>query len=442
MRSLLAPLVTGLVLSLAVVFLVQWSVIRVAVDAVMKDYVAGELAHDADELFSALSIIRGGEASLALGHFDPPFLRPHSGHYYQILIDRTTALRSPSLVDGFLAMKPVDRGQRRVDYVAGPKDQALLLCATGYELQGRPITIAVASDLKPMHAQFERLIARFTQVSVIMFALLVVLQVAIVRLTLAPLRRVQADVRRLEDGEIQQLGERVPTEVLPVVREVNRLLGLLARRLQRSRESLGNLAHALKTPLTVLTHMADDDHLRRHPVLGPQMAEQVGILRSRIDSELRRARVAGGRAPGALLDIPAEIEALAATLRKLYRDRNLDIACRVHPGIKFSGDREDLLELCGNLLDNACKWARSRVLVSVRDDHPTVLTVEDDGPGCSPEDLSRIAQRGVRLDEATEGHGLGLAIARSIASSYGAELRFGRSQELGGFEVEVRFPAR
>jgi len=198
----------------------------------------------------------------------------------------------------------------------------------------------------------------------------------------------------------------------------------------------------LKTPLTVLTHVAEDDHLRHHPVLGQQMAEQVGLLRSRIDSELRRARVAGGRAPGALLDIPAEIEALAATLRKLYRDRNLDIACRVHPGIKFSGDREDLLELCGNLLDNACKWARSRVLVSVRDDHPTVLTVEDDGPGCSPEDLSRIAQRGVRLDEATEGHGLGLAISRSIASSYGAELRFGRSQELGGFEVEVRFPAR
>jgi signal transduction histidine kinase len=100
-----------------------------------------------------------------------------------------------------------------------------------------------------------------------------------------------------------------------------------------------------------------------------------------------------------------------------------------------------VLELCGNLLDNACKWARSRVLVSVRDEHPLVLTVEDDGPGCSPEDLSRIAQRGVRLDEATEGHGLGLAIARSIASSYGAELRFGRSETLGGFEVVVTFPA-
>jgi signal transduction histidine kinase len=135
-----------------------------------------------------------------------------------------------------------------------------------------------------------------------------------------------------------------------------------------------------------------------------------------------------------------EIELLAATLRKLYRDRNLDIACHVDPAMQFHGDRIDLLELCGNLLDNACKWARFRVLVSVRDQRSLVLTIEDDGPGCSPEDLSRIARRGVRLDEATEGHGLGLGIACDIASFYGAEISFGRSQTLGGFAVMVTFP--
>ena len=440
MRSLLAPLVIGLVLSLAAVFSVQWSVVLVAVDAVMKDYVARELADDADELFSALSIVPGGDAALALGYFDPPFLTPYSGRYYQILVDRATVLRSPSLVGESLAVTPVARGQRHVVHIAGPKEQALLLSATGYEIQGRQITIAVAGDLKPIQWEFDRLRVRYTQVSVIMFVLLVVLQIGIVRLALAPLRRVRADVSRLERGEIGQLGERVPAEVLPLVREVNRLLTLFTRRLQRSRESLGNLAHALKAPLTVLTHMARDDHLQRDPVLGGQMSKQLGILRGRIDSELRRARVAGGRTSGMPLDLAAEIESLAATLRKLYRDRELDIACRVDPGAKFVGDREDLLELGGNLLDNACKWARSRVLISVRDQDGMLLAVEDDGPGCSPEDLVRIAQRGVRLDETTEGHGLGLAIAGSIASSYGAEMRFGRSQEFGGFEVMVIFP--
>ncbi len=282
---------------------------------------------------------------------------------------------------------------------------------------------------------------RYTQVSLLMFALLVGLQVIIVRLALAPLRGVQADVGRLERGEIRQLSQRVPTEVLPLVREVNRLLDLLTRRLARSRESLGNLAHALKAPLTLLMHMAEDDHVRHHPTLGPQMAEQLGILSARIDSELRRARVAGGRTTGAPLDLELEIESLSATMRKLYRDRHLEIICRAESGVQFHGDREDLLELCGNLLDNACKWANSRVLVTVRNGRGMVLTVADDGPGCSPEGLRQIAARGVRLDEATAGHGLGLSIVNGIVASYGAEIHFGRSQELGGFEVTVDFPA-
>lgn len=441
MRSLLAPLVIGLVLSLVAVFGVQWSVVRIAIDDVMQNYIADVLAQDADELFGSLSIMPGGQASLALSHFDPAFLAPASGQYYQILVDGDVALRSPSLVYGSLPLAPASRGQRRVDNVAGPEGQGLLMSVSGYEFMGRAITIGVAADLKPLRTQVAALLSRYTQVSLFMFALLVVLQIGIVRLALVPLRRVQADVARLEGGEIAQLGEAVPAEVLPLVREVNRLLALLARRLQRSRESLGNLAHALKAPLTVLTHIADDEHIRNHSTLGPQLAEQIAILRARIESELRRARVAGGRTQGVALELQAEIESLVATLRKLYRDRELDIACRMDPAIRFHGDREDLLELCGSLLDNACKWARSRVLVTARDGNGMVLTIADDGPGCSPDDLEQIARRGVRLDETTEGHGLGLAIAGSIASSYGADIRYGRSQELGGFEVTVTFPA-
>ena len=441
MRSLLAPLVIGLVLSLAAVFGVQWQAVRVAIDDTMRSYIAGELAHDADELFSGLAVMPDGQSSLALTHFDPPFLTPSSGHYYQILVEREVALRSPSLVERSLPMSPAAPGQRRVDEIAGPQGELLLLNASGYELMGRPITIGVAVDLRPVRAQVGALLSRYTQVSVIMFALLVALQIGIVRLALAPLRRVQADVRRLEAGEIAQLGEAVPAEVLPLVREVNRLLALLARRLQRSRESLGNLAHALKAPLTVLTHIAEDERLRNQLALQSQLAEQLGILRARIDSELRRARVAGGRAPGTALDLEAEVGSLVGALRQIHRDRQLDIACRVDPAIRFRGDREDLLELCGNLLDNACKWARSRVRFTASDGQQIVLKVEDDGPGCSPEDLRRIAGRGVRLDEATEGHGLGLSIVGSIASSYGAEVRYGRSPELGGFEATVTFPA-
>jgi signal transduction histidine kinase len=178
-----------------------------------------------------------------------------------------------------------------------------------------------------------------------------------------------------------------------------------------------------------------------HNGLGARRADgQRSAYSARIDSELRRARAAGGRASGPAVELREEIEALAATLRKIHRERELDIECRIGRALRFHGDREDLLEICGNLLDNACKWARARVVVSARDGNGLVLAVEDDGPGCSPEDMARLAQRGMRLDEGTEGHGLGLSIARGIAAPYGASLRFDRSEELGGFRATLAFP--
>jgi len=144
MRSLLAPLVIGLLLSLAVVFGVQWSAVRASVDSVMKDYIAGELGQESDELFSALEIQPDGEAKLQQHHFEPAFLVPSSGRYFQFMVERAIALRSPSLTDESLAMMPLKPGERQVTYVTGPKGQMLLLSATGYEALGRPITVAVA----------------------------------------------------------------------------------------------------------------------------------------------------------------------------------------------------------------------------------------------------------------------------------------------------------
>jgi signal transduction histidine kinase len=439
MRSLLAPLVIGLVLSLALLFGVQWSIVHAALDAVMQDYMASELVQDADELFSAISVQPGGELALTVAHFDPIYLLPSSGRYFQIQTQEAVFLRSPSLGTRSLNATSLPSGQNYVHPVDGPNQQSLLLSATGYELQGHRLTISVAADMNPIRAAFARLMTHYAKVSLIMFALLVALQIGLVRWALAPLRRVQADVGRLERGEISQLREQVPTEVRPLVREVNRLLDLLNKRLQHSRESLGNLAHALKGPLTILMHMAEDEQVREHPKLGRPMAEQLSLLDSRIDGELRRARVAGGRVAGSHVDLATELKLLSDTMLKLHRHRPIDIACRVDAGIPFYGDREDLLELCGNLLDNACKWARSRVVVSAMNSNGLLLVVADDGPGCSPEGLRQIAQRGVRLDESTHGYGLGLSIASGIASSYGASIRFGRSQELGGFEVTVSF---
>ncbi|HZX26399.1 MAG TPA: ATP-binding protein [Telluria sp.] len=442
--SLLAKLVLGLVLSLAAMFAVQRELVAVAWEAVMRDYIADELRQDADELYQGLVGLAGPNLGLALTHFDPVFGTPGSGHYYEILLGANSVQRSLSLENAHLSVPPQPPGTRGVRTQPGPHGQQLLVSASGYRFEGRPVTVAVAADLGAVRAAFAQLMRRFARLSLLMFAALVLLQMAIVRLALRPLALARDDVARLERGETEQLREDVPREVLPLVREVNRLLRLMTQRLQRSREALGNLAHALKAPLTVLTAIADEERVRADPQLGPPLAEQLNLLRERIDRELRRARVAGGQGGGGPpLDVARELDALLNTLRKLYRGRDLDLRAEVDADIgTASCDREDMLELAGNLLDNACKWARARVLASVRrEPGAIVFRVEDDGPGCPETELAGLARRGVRLDETVAGHGLGLSIAARIADSYGAQLRFGRSVAFGGFAAEVRFPA-
>lgn len=140
---------------------------------------------------------------------------------------------------------------------------------------------------------------------------------------------------------------------------------MLGERLRRSRESLGNLSHALKTPLTLLTQMSDHESIRADPALRAQIQEQLRVLGGSIDRELRRARVAGQSSSSPEVDLPAEIDLLVITMRKLHGERDLDFATTISPEARFRGDREDLIELCGNLLDNACKWARHQVGVSI-----------------------------------------------------------------------------
>jgi len=203
---------------------------------------------------------------------------------------------------------------------------------------------------------------------------------------------------------------------------------------------LGNLAHALKTPLTLLTRLADDPMLERSTALRERLLQHVGSLNRLVERELKRARLAGGAAPGQYVDLQQEIGSLVVALKRIYRDKPLDIRCEIRDGARFPGDREDLLELLGNLMDNACKWAKERVLVTLEQGEKLTLRVEDDGPGCPGDLLDELLRRGVRVDEARAGHGLGLAIARDVVTSYGGEIMLGRSAALGGFEAVIRLP--
>lgn len=424
----------GLVISLVIVFAAQWLVVSLAVREVVESYVHTRLTHDAHSLVAALSF-NNGRAEIDTTRVDAIYQQPFSGHYFRVGVN-DTVLRSRSLWDQDLAVLP-SAGTRGV--ISGPQNQELLAASFHFRKQGQDVAVTVAEDLTPINADIRRFTLRYGLVSLVALIALLVLQAVTVRRGLRPIDAIRRDLLQLERGEVQTLREDVPGEIQPLVRELNRLLALMSQRLERSRHASGNLAHALKTPLTVLRSLASGEDMRHRPALQHELQAQTDALQALIDRELKRARFAGG-APGQKLDVTPELESLVAALKKLYADRALRVHAALPAALTLAADREDMLELFGNVLENAFKWAASEIRIGAELGEGITICIEDDGPGVPGEDLGRLTERGLRLDERIPGHGLGLAIAQEIAATYGARLNFSRSPTLGGLRVCAIFP--
>lgn len=257
-------------------------------------------------------------------------------------------------------------------------------------------------------------------------------QGVVIRRTFSRLDHLRAELQQLEAGKVSRLDESVPAEIHPIVVELNHLLSLMQERLERSRNSLGNLAHALKGPLNLLMqHLDQEDTDGNHHAR--QQAERIRQLTER---ELKRARMAGQGNSTQRFDPHEELPTLVDVLARIHQKSPRCITLEIAPEITRFGDREDMLELIGNLLDNACKWAQEQVscrLACIA--NKVQITVEDDGQGRTDAELQQMTARGVRLDESVEGHGLGLAICKDIVKLYGGTLAFGRSEQLGGLKA-------
>ncbi len=441
MKSLQGRLTLGLVVSLILVFMAQWALVGMAQRRLLQDYVLTRLGHDAESLLGGLSFAPDGGLNADPAHTAGIFRQPFSGHYFVVRSD-ATELRSRSLWDETLNIPLLPAGEVQVLRLYGPEHQPLLVRVAGYRKQDRPITVATAEDLTHIEADVRRFQWQHALVSVGVLLVLIAVQRLIVRRSLRPVEGAREDVQRLGRGELTAVREEVPAEVQPLVREINRLLVTVERRLQRSRSALGNLAHALKAPLTLLRQSSETRELAACPELRAQIREQIDALQRIIDRELKRARTAGEGGAAKRLDPALEVPPLLDAMRRIHADKHLDIGFRVADAPQLAMDREDFIELLGNLVDNACKWARERVQVSVLDAAAPRIVVEDDGPGAPEAQLAQLGRRGVRADERTPGHGIGLAVVGDIAHSYGGELRLGRSGTLGGFRAEVRLSTR
>lgn len=436
MKSLQLRLAVGLFISLFSVFIILWWLTSSSIRYLAEESVAEHLEHDAVSILAAMSTDGANSITLNINQIEPIYLEPFSGDYYQV-ITHGLVIRSHSLLNQDLAIQAVPPGEKRKLYVTGPKLQPLIIMVYGYNKLDRDITIAVAEDLSPTLARIVSFQHRYTLIAGDLLLLLIAAQVIILRFGFHRLVRISRQIRSLEQGERKQLDTDVPQEVAALVNEVNWLLKLLDQRLLRSRNALGDLAHALKSPLTVLKQLPDEPALMSHPEIYHILQTQVTNMQNMMDRVLKQARMAGSGPAFIKFDIRQEIPALIKVLESMYRDKNLSINFIASDTATLLIDREDMLELAGNLLDNACKWANTRINIYFEINEVIHLIVEDDGPGVSDTDFAILTHRGTRLDEAVSGHGLGLSIAQSIAEQYGGQLILRKSRILGGFCAEA-----
>jgi len=383
---------------------------------------------------------------------EPLFELPLSGWYWQVTrLDGSKDVRtSRSLGDRQLTQLPKLEGgelesETREGYVQGPEDQKLRLIERTVDLgaDGRYL-IAVAGDAAEIEAEtdafYQALAITFGALSIV----LILTTMFQVRFGLAPLKRISESLTAIRSGTTERLEGNFPDEIAPLARETNALIDANRQIVERARTHVGNLAHALKTPLSVMVNEAVS---RGDDPFAVKVREQTDIMRDQVARHLERARLAARLTTIATLtDVPAVVTALARTMEKIFRDKNIAIALDAPEHARFLGERQDLEEMVGNLLDNACKWAQARVAVEVAREKsgPNAqivrIIVDDDGRGLSPSEREQVAQRGKRLDETKPGSGLGLSIVVELAALYGGKLTLGTAP-IGGLRAELVLPA-
>ncbi|MBS0512269.1 MAG: sensor histidine kinase [Proteobacteria bacterium] len=444
-------LLRRLSLSLAIVLLIAGAALALGLQgfprALVEEYVASRLRHDADQLLvRAIEAPAGAgalEAALS-GATGPAYELPLSGHYF--LVRRgDQVVRSRSMWDADVPLPPSRASnEESISHLPGPAGQRLLALARHYpgDAQGRDIDITVAEDIATIDDAIAAFRARMLAGVGVALVLLLALQRRMLVRGLAPLGEAVDACRRLERGEATTLDGEAPVEVQPMIDAVNRLAHHHTQRLGRIRHAAGNLSHALKTPLAVLAQTAEEIEARGDIAHAEALHAQIDTMRSTIERELHRARLAGAGPTREYFDARSQLGALAEALHRLHADKGITIELDV-PDCRFPVDREDMLELFGNLLDNACKWAHHHVRVSIDASvAPGELAchIDDDGPGVAEEMRQRLGTAGLRSDESRPGHGLGLAIVDDIVAQYEGSVHYSRAPALGGLRVSLRLP--
>lgn len=388
--------------------------------------------------------------------YEPLFEDTHSGWYWQIKpLDDPTL---PRLVSASLATAalpspvewgtdPDQHGSRWMN-TTGPVGERVriveVIDSPNHAKDGPRYSVIVAGPIDWLENGLANFLARLTTALAIAGLGLATATILQVRFGLHPLRKIEKGLADVRSGRADKLEGDLPAEIEPLQHEVNALIASNQDIIDRARTQVGNLAHALKTPLAVITNEARDDT----GPLGTKVAEQAEIMRDQVNHYLDRARVAARVGLGRSTKVHPVLTPLVRALERIHRDRGIQISVTCPDDAVFAGERQDLEEMLGNLCDNACKWANSHVYLTVttlpadkiRAQPRLRISVEDDGPGLSEKQQAKIGKRGVRLDESKPGSGLGLSIVTDLARSYRGSMELARSSH-GGLTVNLDLPA-
>lgn len=400
-----------------------------------------EVHDQLEELLALADVDLNGKAFLTRHPVEPRFNRPLSGWYWEILTEGGLLDRSRSLWDQRItAPEQLSMEHEVAFYVDGPRDATLRAMARSYTLPDAtaPITILVAgpaSDIEKATRAFAGILA--VALSLLGLGLIAAAFLQI-RYGIRPLIQMREELAQVRAGRATRMVGPFAAEIEPLAEELNGLLDHNMEILERARTQAGNLAHALKTPLAVLLNEANHMDGRAADII----RNETSLMHDQINRHLSKARAAGSRGVlGVRADLGETTLALKRTLLRIYEDKGLEIDLHGNDGLFFQGERQDLDEMLGNLMDNACKWAKSRVRMQGRQEGGwLLLSVEDDGPGIPETSLSEVIDRGRRLDETTPGSGLGLAIVRDVAELYEGKLELDRSP-MGGLAARLKLPA-
>ncbi len=444
-RSLQKQLFTSLLVGVLGILTLFWWLSQSTIHHITEDYLLSRLSHDTDTIERHLQF-KEGVWSLNLEGIGPIYATPNSGHYFVIRTPNQT-IKSPSLGDHPLYLKPFKppKNNRRLSEklsvqiyeTSGPVEAWVLVRGIQLHKNNLPIEIYVSEDHTPIQLMLLRFDLFFGLLTILMLIALYFLQGWLIKRAFHQLTPLESILRDFNLGhEVAIVPEDYPLEVRALIASLNAALEQSSLQFQKSRQFNGNLSHSLKTPLNLIFQLLDAPALQNSPELQRNLKQQSEKILTLIERELKTDRIAHHQ-----VITPVSLQALMVDLipsfEQLYREKEVYFQVGIQTTAWLSMEKEDAFELLGNLVDNACKWCKKTVVIGY--DGQT-LTIEDDGPGATPEQLTLLQERGYRTDETKPGHGIGLSIVKELVVAYQAEIVFTRSP-LGGLRVQIIFSA-